>query len=75
LADVIRCLGTQEFARLRIGIGPVPPRWNPADFVLGKFSAQERPEIELQVARATDAVKWWTAEGVTSAANKFNVKM
>jgi len=74
LADVIRCLGTQEFARLRIGIGPVPPRWNPADFVLGKFTAQERPEIELQVARAADAVKWWAAEGVISAANKFNVK-
>jgi PTH1 family peptidyl-tRNA hydrolase len=74
LADVIRTLGTQEFARLRIGIGPVPPRWNPADFVLGKFTAQERPEIELQVARAADAAKWWVAEGVTSAANKFNVK-
>jgi PTH1 family peptidyl-tRNA hydrolase len=75
LADVIRTMGTQEFARLRIGIGPVPPRWEPADFVLGKFTAQERPEIELQVARAADAVQWWAAEGVTSTANKFNVKV
>jgi peptidyl-tRNA hydrolase, PTH1 family len=74
LADVIRCLGTQDVPRLRIGIGPVPERWSPADFVLGKFTADERTEIELQVARAADAVKMWTAEGVTPTANKYNVK-
>jgi len=74
LADVIRCLGTQEFSRLRVGIGPVPQRWDPADFVLGKFSVQEREEIDLQVARAADAVRMWTAEGVTATANKYNVK-
>jgi peptidyl-tRNA hydrolase, PTH1 family len=74
LADVIRCLGTQEFARLRIGIGPVPPRWDPADFVLGKFTADQRGEIDLQVARAADAVRMWVAEGVTPTANRFNGK-
>jgi PTH1 family peptidyl-tRNA hydrolase len=75
LADVIRCLGTQDIPRLRIGIGPVPDRWDPADFVLGKFTATERSEIELQVARAADAVKMWAAEGVVATANKFNVKI
>jgi len=75
LADVIRCLGTQEFPRLRVGIGPVPDRWDPADFVLGKFTAQERGEIDLQVARAVDAVRMWAGEGVQPTANKFNVKM
>ncbi len=75
LADILRCLGTQEIPRLRLGIGPVPPRWDPADFVLSKFAAQERTEIDLQVALAADAVKWWAAEGVTSTANKFNVKV
>lgn len=74
LADVIRTMGTQEFARLRIGIGPVPERWNPADFVLGKFTAAERPEIDLQVARAADAARMWTAEGVTPTASVYNVK-
>lgn len=74
LADVIRVLGTNEFSRLRIGIGPVPDRWNPADFVLGKFAKDERGEIDLQVARAADAVQCWAAEGTTSAMNKFNGK-
>jgi PTH1 family peptidyl-tRNA hydrolase len=74
LADVVRTLRTNEFSRLRIGIGPVPDRWDPADFVLGKFTAAERGEIDLQVARAADAVKLWAAEGVTSAMNEFNKK-
>lgn len=72
LADVVRALGTPDVARLRIGIGPVPDRWDPADFVLGKFTSAERGEVELQTARAADAVKLWVASGVTEAMNKFN---
>src|SRR5690606_38441856 len=37
LADVIRMLGTEEFPRLRIGVGEVPAGWDAADFVLSKF--------------------------------------
>jgi PTH1 family peptidyl-tRNA hydrolase len=74
LADVIRCLGTTEFARLRIGIGPVPDRWAPADFVLGKFKTDERSTVELQVARAADAARVWAASGVQPAMNQFNGK-
>jgi PTH1 family peptidyl-tRNA hydrolase len=74
LADVIRTLGTTEFPRLRVGIGPVPPRWDPADFVLGKFAADERKIIDLEVARAADAVRVWVASGATQAMNQFNTK-
>ena len=42
LADVIRRLGTEEFSRLRLGIGPVPENWDAADFVLGKFAKAEQ---------------------------------
>ncbi|MCA9236140.1 MAG: aminoacyl-tRNA hydrolase [Planctomycetales bacterium] len=72
LADIARRLGSNGFARLRIGIGPVPDRWNAADFVLGKFTKAERPEIDLQVARATDAVRTWAAEGVDEAMCRYN---
>lgn len=75
LADVIRCLGTDEVPRLRIGIGPAPERWSPADFVLGKFSAEQRSEADRQVARAVDAVKMWVSQGVVAAANQFNGKV
>jgi PTH1 family peptidyl-tRNA hydrolase len=75
LADVIRTLGTRDFARLRIGIGPVPDRWDPADFVLGKFTAAEREIIDVEIARAADAVRLWAAEGTSAAMNKFNGKV
>jgi PTH1 family peptidyl-tRNA hydrolase len=75
LADVIRTLGTNAFPRLRVGIGPVPSRWDPADFVLGKFTAGEREIIDVEIARATDAVRAWATEGIAVAMNKYNGKV
>ncbi len=72
LADIIGRLGTDEFARLRVGIGPVPDRWNPADFVLGKFANKESEEVEYQVVRACDAIVVWATEGITQAMNQYN---
>ena len=72
LADTIRQLGTDEFARLRVGIGPVPDRWDPADFVLAKFSATERKLLENEMIRICDAADAWVQEGATAAMNKFN---
>jgi PTH1 family peptidyl-tRNA hydrolase len=74
LADVIRTLGTTEVPRLRVGIGPVPSRWDPADYVLGKFAADERKIIDLEVARAADAVRAWITSGATQAMNQYNTK-
>jgi PTH1 family peptidyl-tRNA hydrolase len=72
LEDIIRCLGSQEFARLRIGIGPVPDAWDPADFVLGRFAAAERSAVEQAVAQAADAAATWVREGVESCMNRYN---
>ena len=72
LEDIIRCLGTNEFARLRIGIGSVPARWDPADFVLSKFAAEERQEIDLAIVRAADTVVQWAAEGIAACMNRYN---
>ena len=51
LEDIIRRLGTDEFARLRIGIGSPPNGWNWADFVLSKFHKEELPDMELAVGQ------------------------
>jgi len=72
LEDIIRSLGISEFPRLRIGIGPVPARWDPADFVLSKFSRDERKEIEVAIQRAADAVEHWAREGMASCMNRYN---
>ena len=72
LADVIRRLGTEELARLRIGVGLPPPRFEPTDWVLSKFTRKEIPEIELAIATAADAVVAWAVEGTEFAMNAFN---
>ena len=72
LQDIVRKLGTEEFARLRIGIGAAPDSWDWADYVLGKFKAGELPAIELAVAEAADAVVVWAREGVDFCMNTHN---
>jgi PTH1 family peptidyl-tRNA hydrolase len=72
LADIIRRLGTEEFSRLRIGVGPLPLRWEPADFVLSKFGRSEGPIIEDVIGHAADAVSLWMEQGIDACMNQFN---
>jgi PTH1 family peptidyl-tRNA hydrolase len=72
LADVLARLGTQTIPRLRLGIGPAPAGWKPADFVLGKFPKDERDRVAVMVERAADAAEDWVALGIQAAMNKYN---
>ncbi|MGD9128207.1 MAG: aminoacyl-tRNA hydrolase [Planctomycetia bacterium] len=72
LNDIIRRLGTDEFARLRIGIGEVPDGWDAADFVLSKFDKTEKAEIAEAVGRAADAVACWVTNDISETMNRFN---
>lgn len=72
LDDIIRKLGTNQFARVRIGIGPVPRRWDAADFVLGKFTKTEREEMKFAIPRAADAAVHWARNGIESCMNRYN---
>lgn len=69
----IRCrLGTEDFPRLRVGIGAPPEGWDWADYVLSKFTKQEIPAIEQAVRKAADAVVVWAREGIESCMNQYN---
>lgn len=72
LEDIIRRLGTEEFSRLRIGIGSPPEDWDAADYVLSKFTRIEIPHVENAVAHAADAVAEWAALGVHDCMNRYN---
>jgi PTH1 family peptidyl-tRNA hydrolase len=63
VSSVIRSLRTQEFWRLKIGVGRPPGRVDPADFVLERFTTVERSEMDVTVARAADVVGAFIAGG------------
>jgi len=72
LNDIIRQLGTQDFCRLRIGIGRPPPRWDAADYVLGRFTNDEKGGVQTAIGRANQAVETWVELGIQEAMNRFN---
>jgi peptidyl-tRNA hydrolase, PTH1 family len=72
LNDIIQSLGTQDVARLRIGIDPTPERWETVDYVLSKFSTSERMIVDEGLARANEAIVTWVLDGVDAAMNIFN---
>jgi PTH1 family peptidyl-tRNA hydrolase len=74
LEDILRRLGTDQVPRLRLGIGRPPEGWDPADYVLGRFRAQERSQIDAAVMRAADAVESWVADGVEKCMNQYNAR-
>jgi PTH1 family peptidyl-tRNA hydrolase len=72
LASIIKALGTEEFPRLRVGIGRPPGQMDPTDYVLKKFSAEQEKEMALTRARAVDAIETWLAQGIEAAMNQYN---
>jgi len=72
LADIIDRLGTEAVPRLRIGVGPVPPNWDPADFVLSRFTKQEQEIVEPTLTQAAEAVEAWLTNGIQDCMNKYN---
>jgi PTH1 family peptidyl-tRNA hydrolase len=74
LESVIHSLGTDQFARIRLGVGPVPVGTDPADFVLDRFSEEELIIARDVAARAAEAVALVLARGVRAAANVYNRK-
>ena len=72
IKDIIQRLGTSDFSRLRVGVGRPPPRWDAADYVLGKFGEDDRPVIDVAIKDAADAVEVWIKSGVQTTMNQFN---
>jgi PTH1 family peptidyl-tRNA hydrolase len=72
LRSIIGELGSQDFPRLRVGIGEPRQHGAAKDHVLSRFSASERRTLDLAVDAAADAVEDWARLGVSRAANKWN---
>jgi peptidyl-tRNA hydrolase, PTH1 family len=74
LKSIAGSLGSDEFARLRIGVGRGDDRRDLADHVLAKFDPAERAIVEETVNRSADAVELFIAEGIGPVMNRYNKK-
>jgi PTH1 family peptidyl-tRNA hydrolase len=71
LENILLRLASNDIPRLRIGIGKVDKSVT-SDYVLSRFTPDEREVIEQVVATAADAVERWLSEGIDAAMNRFN---
>ena len=73
LKSIIQHLGTDQFPRIRVGVGEKPnPDYDMADWVLRRFQGEDKKAIDAAVKRAADAVECLIGEGVDRAMNRFN---
>ena len=72
LRDIIAACGSNDFTRVRIGIGRPPGRMDTADFVLKDFNSTERKNLPVTLELAADAVEEIVNSGVLDAQNKIN---
>ena len=73
LKDIIVRFGSDDFARLRVGIGD-SGRMDAADYVLSRFSAEERAIVDNAVQTAVDAICCWLRDGVDIVMTRYNAK-
>lgn len=74
IKSIIAHLGTEDFPRIRVGIGDKPQGWDLADYVLSHFKKEEQPVIREALEKTSEAVKTILAEGMEQAMNQYNRK-
>ena len=74
IKSIISHLGTEEFPRIKVGIGNKPKEWDLADYVLSRFKGEEEVAIREALKDTSDACRMIITDGMDSAMNKYNKK-
>jgi PTH1 family peptidyl-tRNA hydrolase len=74
LSDIIRTLNSQEFARLRFGIGNEFAKGQQVDYVLGEWTAEENQTLPERIGQCVEIVKSFVAIGIDRTMSGFNNK-
>lgn len=74
MQSIVEAIGTQDFPRVRVGIGPKPEDRDAADYVLEEFRPEEREKLQPALAQACQAVEMIIGGDLARAMNRFNRK-
>lgn len=74
IKNIIANLGTQDFPRIKVGVGAKPPRMDLADYVLSRFGAGEQKLMDEAFGEAAEAAVMMMTDGAEQAMNHFNAK-
>ncbi|NTV91078.1 MAG: peptidyl-tRNA hydrolase, partial [Clostridiales bacterium] len=74
MKSVIYQIQSDEFPRIRVGIGRAPEGWDMADYVLGRFTPEERKAVDAAISNAAEAVSTIISSGVEKAMGLYNGK-
>lgn len=72
IKNIIAHLGTEEFNRIKVGVGEKPKNWDLADYVLSRFSKEDEVIMREALKEASEAVKTMITSGTEEAMNHFN---
>ncbi|MBR1757890.1 MAG: aminoacyl-tRNA hydrolase [Lachnospiraceae bacterium] len=74
IKNIIACIGSSDFPRIKVGVGQKPAEWDLVDYVLGHVSKEDEPLMKEAAKNASRAVGVMLSEGIESAMNLFNMK-
>jgi PTH1 family peptidyl-tRNA hydrolase len=72
MKSIIEQLGTEEFPRIRVGIGRPPGKMKSEDFILNKFRTLEISDLDLILDKGANAIECFLTDGIEAAMNRFN---
>lgn len=72
MRSIVEQLGSVQFPRIRVGIGPLPTRWELVHYVLSDIPADQQNAVWQALNKAADAVQWTLADGLEMAMNRVN---
>jgi PTH1 family peptidyl-tRNA hydrolase len=74
MKSVVNCLATEDFPRIRVGIGPLPDRWQLVDYVLSEIPDERKQNCYDGLTTAADAVELAVRKGIDLAMNRCNIR-
>ena len=72
MKSMVNCLNSEEFARIRIGIGRPVGEYDRIDYVIGQMPDEEKQILEKGQDVAVNAIKYWIKNGIDNTMNKYN---